>query len=80
MKPESGKRAGLSLGLAAVSAVLAGVFLTGCGSSADSGKTVIEIVQYKPEAADYFEALEEEFNTTHDDIELKISSPKEEQL
>ncbi|MCD8131410.1 MAG: extracellular solute-binding protein [Lachnospiraceae bacterium] len=77
MKPESGKHKGLPLGLAAASVALAGVLLTGCGSSADSGKTVIEIVQYKPEAADYFEALEEEFNATHDDIELKISSPND---
>jgi raffinose/stachyose/melibiose transport system substrate-binding protein len=39
--------------------------------------TEIEIVQYKPEAADYFETVEEEFNAEHDDIHLTISSPND---
>jgi raffinose/stachyose/melibiose transport system substrate-binding protein len=53
--------------------------LTACGSSDTSanGKTVIELVQYKPEAVDAFEALEEEFNATHDDIQLTIESPND---
>lgn len=52
--------------------------LTACGSKgAEDGKTVIELVQYKPEAVSVFEALEEEFNATHDDIELKIESPND---
>ena len=50
--------------------------LHGCGDSA-SGKTEIEIVQYKPEAANYFKSVEEEFNATHDDIHLTISSPND---
>ena len=50
--------------------------LHGCGDSA-SGKTEIEIVQYKPEAANYFAMVEEEFNATHDDIHLTISSPND---
>ena len=52
--------------------------LTGCGDSQTAdGKTVIEIVQYKPEAVDVFEKLEEDFNATHDDIQLKIESPND---
>ncbi len=54
------------------------VFLTGCsGSDNADGKTVIELVQYKQEAVDVFEQLEEEFNRTHDDILLKIDSPND---
>lgn len=49
----------------------------GCGNSADGNKTKIEIVQYKPEAANYFSVVEEEFNATHDDIHLTISSPND---
>lgn len=49
----------------------------GCGNSADGNKTEIEIVQYKPEAANYFSVVEEEFNATHDDIRLTISSPND---
>lgn len=68
------KAAGLLI--AAMTAVTA--LLGGCGAneSAD-GKTVVEIVQYKPEAVKAFEALEEKFNATHDDIELKIDSPND---
>lgn len=61
---------------AAVCSVAAMAVAGGCGNSAD-GKTEIEIVQYKPEAANYFTAVEEEFNATHDDIHLKISSPND---
>ncbi len=49
----------------------------GCGNSADDGKIQIEIVQYKPEAANYFTMVEEEFNATHDNIHLTISSPND---
>ena len=49
----------------------------GCGNASDDGKIQIEIVQYKPEAANYFNTVEEEFNATHDDIHLKISSPND---
>ena len=66
----------------AVSAVLAAsmlaaVILPGCGSDEHEGKTEIEILQYKPEAAAYFDQVEEEFNATHDDIHLTISSPND---
>ncbi len=33
--------------------------LSGCGEDTADGKTVVEIVQYKPEAVKAFEALEE---------------------
>lgn len=56
----------------------ASLLLTGCGGSESvDGKTVIELVQYKPEAVDVFKQLEEEFNRTHDDILLKIDSPND---
>ena len=61
----------------AISAVLAAVILPGCGSDESSGKTEIEILQYKPEAATYFDQVEEQFNATHDDIHLTISSPND---
>ena len=62
---------------AAVCSVAAMAVAGGCGNSAGDGKIEIEIVQYKPEAANYFIAVEEEFNATHDDIRLKISSPND---
>ena len=62
---------------AAVCSVAAMAVAGGCGNSAGDGKIEVEIVQYKPEAANYFTAVEEEFNATHDDIRLKISSPND---
>lgn len=50
--------------------------LGGCSKSAN-GVTEIELVQYKPEAAAYFENLEKEFNAAHDDIHLTIYSPND---
>ena len=50
---------------------------TGCQKSKKSKKTVIELVQYKPEAANYFKKVEKKFNDSHDDIELKIDSPND---
>ena len=68
------KAAGLLMTGAAAMATL----LSGCGvKESAGGKTVVEIVQYKPEAVKAFEALEEKFNATHDDIELKIDSPND---
>lgn len=63
-----------------VAAMLIGTVLsaTGCSSSGSSdGKTHITMLQYKPEAVDAFEAMEEEFNATHDDIVLTIESPND---
>ncbi|MEY8427068.1 extracellular solute-binding protein [Lachnospiraceae bacterium 46-15] len=72
MKGKRIKCMGLALG-----GILVSAMLQGCQPSADGQKTEIEIVQYKPEAANYFAALEEEFNASHDDIHLKISSPND---
>lgn len=61
-----------------ISAAAAAALLCGCGAKeGEEGKTVVEIVQYKPEAVKAFEALQEKFNATHDDIELKIDSPND---
>ena len=66
----------LCMGLAFTMA--ASVTLSGCGTGKkDSGKTEIELVQYKPEAVKAFEKLEEKFNATHDDIHLTIESPND---
>lgn len=58
-------------------AMLTAAILPGCGSGGDSGVTEIEILQYKPEAAAYFDQVEEEFNASHNDIHLTISSPND---
>ena len=39
--------------------MLAAVILPGCGSDENSGKTEIEILQYKPEAATYFDQVDQ---------------------
>lgn len=49
----------------------------GCGGPNHADVTEIEIVQYKLEAADYFEQVEKEFNASHDDIHLSIQSPND---
>ena len=69
------KKKAISAVLAA--SMLAAVILPGCGSDGNSGVTEIEILQYKPEAATYFDQVEEQFNATHDDIHLTISSPND---
>ncbi len=58
-------------------AMLTAAILPGCSSGGNSGVTEIEILQYKPEAAAYFDQVEEEFNASHDDIHLTISSPND---
>lgn len=60
--------------LGCAAAVLA---FAGCGKATEDEVTEIEIVQYKPEAAAYFDTLEDEFNATHDNIHLTISSPND---
>ncbi len=57
--------------------VPASFLLSGCSANSSDGKIQIELVHYKPEAVDVFEQLEEEFNSTHDDIHLTISSPND---
>lgn len=62
----------------AAGCALAMVFsVTGCGNTKGKAVTEIEIVQYKPEAASYFEMVEEAFNASHDDIHLTIQSPND---
>ena len=62
-----------------IMAIAAGLLLMGCGDQDKEaeGKTVIEMVQYKPEAVNVFAEFEKEFNETHDDIYLKIDSPND---
>lgn len=74
MKRHTRKAVGfLALGMTAAAALI-----SGCGQKDEAnGKTVVEIVHYKPEAVKAFEALEEKFNATHDDIQLVIESPND---
>ena len=73
MKPKAPKRLLLILCFAAAALALV---LTGCAAR-DDQKIEIELVQYKPEAAVYFDMVEEAFNATHDNIHLTISSPND---
>lgn len=69
------KRLGsLLLALCCAAALLT---FAGCGAGKDDQRIEIELVQYKPEAAAYFEMVEEAFNATHDNIHLTISSPND---
>ncbi|WP_275100718.1 ABC transporter substrate-binding protein [Olsenella profusa] len=61
--------------LSAAGAAAAGLVLAGCTSERADGKVEVEIVSYKQEAVSTFEQLMEEFNSTHDDIYLNITSP-----
>lgn len=70
------KRKGVrSLALAVCITAIA-PFAWGCTDAPD-GKIEVEIVQYKPEAANYFKTVEDAFNASHDDIHLTISSPND---
>ena len=66
-----------AISMALAAAMLTAAVLPGCGADENSGKTEIEILQYKPEAASCFDKVEEEFNASHDDIHLTISSPND---
>ena len=63
--------------LGLVGAAGATAALAGCGGSADSGKTEIEVVTYKQEAVKTFEKLQDLFNETHDDIHVTITCPND---
>lgn len=64
--------------LFALALLLGCLSLAGCGNKrTEDGKTVIELVHYKPEAVSYFEEVEKKFNDSHSDIKLKISSPND---
>lgn len=72
------RKRGKTLWCMAVSLAAAGLCLGGCGSKGeDSKKTVVELVQYKLEAVKAFEQIEQRFNETHEDIQLKIDSPND---
>jgi raffinose/stachyose/melibiose transport system substrate-binding protein len=71
------KKTKLLLSFVLIASMLSVLFFTGCESSSSSGKIEIELVQYKPEAVDAFEKIEENFNKTHDNIHLTIQSPNE---
>ena len=64
------------IGVILTGVILSTVLLPGC-SLKESKKTVIELVQYKPEAVGVFEQLEKDFNASYDDIELRIESPND---
>ena len=51
------------LGIVLTTVMLGGLILSGCSgdSSGSSGKVEIEIIQYKQEAATYFDEVEERF-------------------
>lgn len=54
------------------------MMMSGCGEARPkNGKIEIELIQYKPEAVEIFQKLEEEFNRTHDNIHLTIESPND---
>lgn len=58
-------------------AVLGMACLVGCEEKTSSDQTEVEMVCYKQEAVEAFEKIEEQFNETHEDIHLTISSPNE---
>ena len=67
----------IALGTAIITA-LSSLLLTGCGSNDKyEGKTVITMVQYKPEAVEAFDEMAERFNESHDEIHLEIESPND---
>ena len=63
------------LGLSAAAA--AGLALTGCEGERADGKAEVEIINYKMEAASYFEDLEAQFNEQSDDVFLNFDSPND---
>ena len=64
---------GMALVLTASSAVL-----TGCGSDkTKDGRTIVTMLQYKPEAVSAFDEMAERFNASQDEIYLEIESPND---
>ncbi len=63
--------------LLSLGTVLMALGVQGCGSQVSEGVVEIEVVTYKQEANAIFEQMEEDFNATHDDIHLTISSPND---
>ncbi|MBP0983402.1 MAG: extracellular solute-binding protein [Oscillospiraceae bacterium] len=72
------KKSRAAVSLLTAAAISASVFLSGCsGDAGKDGVTTVTMLQYKPEAVKAFEKIEQLFNETHDDIQLKIESPNE---
>ncbi len=67
-------RKGTAFGL---SALLSFGLLCGCSSAEDTGVKTVELLNYKPEAVEVFEEIEQRFNDTHDDVKLKVTSPNQ---
>ncbi|MCI8513033.1 MAG: extracellular solute-binding protein [Lachnospiraceae bacterium] len=63
--------------LSAMTLLAVSTLLGGCQASVNTGVVEIELVQYKPEAARYFDEVEKKFNETHENIRLTISSPND---
>lgn len=60
-----------------VTGLIIAALLTGCGAADKDNRIEINLVQYKQEAVEVFEALEEKFNASHDTIHLTIDSPND---
>lgn len=71
------KRKCVALGMALVLTASSAV-LTGCGSDkTKDGRTIVTMLQYKPEAVSAFDEMAERFNTSQDEIYLEIESPND---
>lgn len=71
------KRKCVALGMALVLTASSTV-LTGCGSDkTKDGRTIVTMLQYKPEAVSAFDEMAERFNASQDEIYLEIESPND---
>lgn len=71
------KRKCVALGMALVLTASSAV-LTGCGSDkTKDGRTIVTMLQYKPEAVSAFDEMAELFNASQDEIYLEIESPND---
>ena len=63
---------------AALVVLLTSVSVTGCSSDkTKDGRTIVTMLQYKPEAVAAFDEMAERFNASQDEIYLKIESPND---
>lgn len=63
---------------AALVVMLTSVSVTGCSSDkTKDGRTIVTMLQYKPEAVAAFDKMAERFNASQDEIYLKIESPND---
>ncbi len=63
---------------AALVVMLTSVSVTGCSSDkTKDGRTIVTMLQYKPEAVAAFDEMAERFNASQDEIYLKIESPND---